>query len=45
MPEIKNVKRNKTRPHAKDRGLYSGLQRNYTVTQKQQQEKNNLKLI
>jgi len=29
MSEPKNIKRNKTRPKAKDKGHYSGLQRSY----------------
>lgn len=29
MSERKNIKRNKSRPHAKDRGLVQSMQRNY----------------
>jgi len=31
MSERKNIKRNKTRPSLKNKGMYSGMQRSYYV--------------
>lgn len=45
MSEHKNIKRNKTRPKAKDKGMYCGMQRSYYVKVGDKVDRNQLKLI